>query len=299
MPNPTPNITVPVDLTNPGQFFACCGLLELASRIDPNTVGWFDGLVFHLETTANDVLEQFFRCDIKVQTAASGNADADDDANDEDADDADVAINPHRGRAFPMTLGHPFQLALDWWKTKEAQAQKLKLWTAGQRVTDLMLGHHKQKRKKRKGQPDELIRVYTPSTREHFASVVADHPDDWLRQAYPIDSPGAFSFDSRLSRNNALDLGHFTKKTLAFSPATDVLCLVAFQRFRPLMVEVWNRNRYFTWDCPLPVQVASAAAIGILPLPSVKCFEFPIKYRDSKKRYKLFGHAQPARRHHV
>ncbi len=27
-----PNIQIPVDLTNPGQFFACCGLLELADR---------------------------------------------------------------------------------------------------------------------------------------------------------------------------------------------------------------------------------------------------------------------------
>lgn len=27
---PQPNIKIPVDLTNPGQFFACCGLLEVA-----------------------------------------------------------------------------------------------------------------------------------------------------------------------------------------------------------------------------------------------------------------------------
>ncbi len=27
------NIAIPVDLTNPGQFFACCGLLELADRL--------------------------------------------------------------------------------------------------------------------------------------------------------------------------------------------------------------------------------------------------------------------------
>ena len=27
------NIPIPVDLTSPGQFFACCGLLELADRL--------------------------------------------------------------------------------------------------------------------------------------------------------------------------------------------------------------------------------------------------------------------------
>lgn len=34
------NITIPVDLTNPGQFFACCGLLELADRLWPGAEGW-------------------------------------------------------------------------------------------------------------------------------------------------------------------------------------------------------------------------------------------------------------------
>lgn len=39
----SPSITIPVDLTNPGQFFACCGLLELADRLWLGTEGWFEG----------------------------------------------------------------------------------------------------------------------------------------------------------------------------------------------------------------------------------------------------------------
>ena len=39
---PEPNITVNVDVTNPGQFFACCGLLELADRLWPAAEGWFE-----------------------------------------------------------------------------------------------------------------------------------------------------------------------------------------------------------------------------------------------------------------
>src|SRR5438270_7107454 len=35
-------IRVAVDPTNPGQFFACCGLLELADRLWPEAEGWFD-----------------------------------------------------------------------------------------------------------------------------------------------------------------------------------------------------------------------------------------------------------------
>jgi len=41
MNHPEPNITVNVDVTNPGQFFACCGLLELADRLWPGAEGWF------------------------------------------------------------------------------------------------------------------------------------------------------------------------------------------------------------------------------------------------------------------
>lgn len=41
MNNPEPSICVNVDPTNPGQFFACCGLLELADRLWDGAEGWF------------------------------------------------------------------------------------------------------------------------------------------------------------------------------------------------------------------------------------------------------------------
>ena len=290
-----PNITIPVDLTNPGQFFACCGLLELASRLDECAQGWFFGQHFCLDTSATDVLEKFFSCRVEVDTTFQA---TDPDEDQEDA--ADESEDTHRGRIYPMRLREPFNLLLNWWTDKEAQGQKLKLWTAGQRVTDLLLGHHKKKKQRSKnGQSDKILRPYTPSTREHFAEVVRKYPDDWLRKAVAINAPAAFSFDSRLSRNNALDLGHFTHGTLAFSPAIDVLCLVGFQRFRPETIEVWNRNRYCTWNQRLPVIVAPLAVLGRLPSLIVQCFEFPVKARDSQGRFKLFGHAQPARRPHV
>src|SRR5262245_54537618 len=44
-----PNIRIKVDLTNPGQFFACCGLLELADRLWPGAEAWFEGRDFCLK----------------------------------------------------------------------------------------------------------------------------------------------------------------------------------------------------------------------------------------------------------
>src|SRR5262245_9868102 len=49
------SIHVTVDPTNPGQFFACCGLLELADRLWPQTddrpaaEGWFAERQFYID----------------------------------------------------------------------------------------------------------------------------------------------------------------------------------------------------------------------------------------------------------
>lgn len=39
-------IQLDVDLTNPGQFFACCGVFELAQRLWPRATARFDGAQF-------------------------------------------------------------------------------------------------------------------------------------------------------------------------------------------------------------------------------------------------------------
>ncbi len=39
MSSENPSIRVNIDPTNPGQFFACCGLLELADRLWPGSEG--------------------------------------------------------------------------------------------------------------------------------------------------------------------------------------------------------------------------------------------------------------------
>jgi CRISPR-associated protein Csb3 len=278
--NSEPTIRINVDVTNPGQFFACCGLLELSSRIDPHAMAHFENGQFLVAGDVQNVLDRFFACNVEVDTKAVVKSEDDAEAADKKDD-----IDPHRGRIYPMTIGDPFNLLLDWWTGEEAQAQKLKTWTAGMRVTDLLLGFHKNQKP-------------IPSMREHFAAAVRRSPDDWLREPWPIKEPSSFSYDSRISRNNALDLGHTEMKIMAFSPAIDVLTLIGLQRFRPRTVEVWTRNRYFTWCQPLPVEVAAVAALGLLPHLNGTCFEFPIKPRDAQGRFKLFGHAQPVRSSH-
>ena len=287
------SIRIKVDLTNPGQFFACCGLLELAGRVEPGASGYFENGCFVMQADVDRLLAKFFDSDIEVIKCASSKARGRDDCEVEDEDDETV-VDPNRGRIYPMRLPKPFDLLLDWWNDEEAQEQKLKTWTAGQRVTDLLINHHKKH--KRSGET-HFARI--PSMREHFARAVREYPHDWIRAALPIEAPMAFSYDSRLSRNNALDLGHTDAGVLAFSPAVDVLVLIALQRFRPRMLTQWSRNVFCTWREPLPVEIASVAALGMIPHLITDCYEFPIKRRDSQGRFKLFGHAQRTRRPYV
>ena len=65
---PQPTLTIPIDLRNPGQFFACCGLLELAHRVwGTAALGWFDQGEFFLhvpdqdEASVSETLMQLLR----------------------------------------------------------------------------------------------------------------------------------------------------------------------------------------------------------------------------------------------
>ena len=58
------SFSVNVDPTNPGQFFACCGLLELADRLWDGAEGWFAGGQFQVtcEGTLSAVLDALVGC---------------------------------------------------------------------------------------------------------------------------------------------------------------------------------------------------------------------------------------------
>lgn len=281
MNNPKPNITVKVDVTNPGQFFACCGLLELASRLDHHAEGWFSGEAFHISGAPADSIQQFLDAEITPIDDAKSSEDEDDGGS------KDLAIS----KTTALWIAAPFNLRLNWWRDTDATTHaKLKTWSAGQKVTDLFVGVTTNRQTKRGPKT-----TYQPSMRDHFRDIFVANPDDWLRATVATDSPKPYCYDSRLSRKAALDGGHTNFGLLASSPAVDVLVHVAFQRFRPRMIELWTRNLYCTWHSPLGVSVASVAALGIIPQVIQHCFEFPIKPCDAAGRYKLFGHAQLVR----
>jgi CRISPR-associated protein Csx14 len=117
---PTPNISIDVDLRNSGQFFACCGLLEIASRLWPGSEAWFDNekrpttYCVAANTRHNDPTREVVKQICKPNTIQEA-----------DAEHYNAGLRP-------LQLTH-LGLRLDWWIKGGVGRSPLKLW-AGQQT---------------------------------------------------------------------------------------------------------------------------------------------------------------------
>ncbi len=100
-------IRLDVDLTNPGHFFGCCGVFELAQRLWPTATACFEGA--HFVVSEGDLH------DLVAKTAAA----------------ALQVLEPTNQTSSALRLAEPFDLRLDWWKVERG----LKTW-AGQMKVD-------------------------------------------------------------------------------------------------------------------------------------------------------------------
>ncbi len=138
---PAPSFRIRVDVTNPGQCFACCGLLELASRLTSEAIGWFEQdsasrqwhfLVANTSLLA-DLLEKITAAEITVIDKSE--VDKDEDCDDLEEDESE---NEEKDTsAPPLILGSPFNLRLDWWITASAKTSALKVWAGSMKVHNI------------------------------------------------------------------------------------------------------------------------------------------------------------------
>lgn len=280
MTRPEPTITLDVDLRNPGQFLACCGLLELASRIDDSAVGWFNREQFHVRCSKPGFLLELTVCPI------ARNSPPNEQSAPNNADSAKPSENGKELPSPPIYIGEPFNLLLDWWTDGAATEAGFKTWSAGMTVLGFIDGGTRRTGKKE---------IRSSGMRQHMSHHLGNPRTLLTNGVDLIDDPMPFNFDSRLSRNNALDLGFTGKIKFAFSPAVELLALIGLQRFRPRVIQRWQHNVFSTWALPLGVTTASAVAHGLLPTLAHSTHRFSIIPRDSKARYKLFGPARLAR----
>jgi CRISPR-associated protein Csb3 len=259
----TEAIRIPVDAANPGQFFACCGLLELASRLWPGATAAFEPETFvvraPIASPALSVLLQAFKQSPLLSTEGAG-AEADDDESESEL-------------ASPMSLGSPFHLTLNWWSDRA-----LKPW-AGSMNAGLIFAAMRDSIDPDCADPLNDLRV------------VRDPPDP-AAPTQKTKKREPFYFDARRGSNaKSIDVGFAPDAlgmTSAACPAVEALCIIGLQRFKPMPTDQPRVFVYRAWATPLPSSVAAAAVSDLLPGVGGERYRFENAFRTDQRKHKGF-----------
>jgi CRISPR-associated protein Csb3 len=280
-------IHIPIDLSNPGQFFACCGLLELSSRIDPNAEGWFEGGAFCIDgarsLTFVAVCKSVCDCRVFNTMTAAQNARLEslsaiskkEREKTPGLEDEKKVLEALR-REEPIVLDGAFHFRIDWFHNDSAGGSRFKTWAGQQSVLDIARAMH-----------------------DGMKSMLKLDESTLWNNIRGIGLP--FNFDSDLGgQGSALDIG-FSFDPLAGSestriegsckPALELLCFIGLQRFRPREIKGENRFVFTAWQQPLSPNVAAAVACQAIQLSPAPAYEFRLLYRT--KYLKSFLPAQP------
>lgn len=284
MSNPTANITIPVDLTNPGQFFACCGLLELADRLWPGAEGWFERDRFCLAALGSleSILEVVGESTVtntmpEAQHKRLGELSSMSKKTREQTpglENEKKTLEALR-RESPIILNGKVTFRIDWFCDDFAGGSRFKTWAGQQSVLDIAQAMH------------DGIRT---------AKILSG--DDFWKPVRNIGLP--FNFDSDLGgQGSGIDIGFVfdalagnetTRIEVACRPALELLCFIGLQRFRPHEVARENRFVYVVWHVPLSPSIAAPVVSQSIPMTG-QAFEFRLHYRT--KYLKSFLPAQP------
>lgn len=276
MLNPEPSIRVNVDVTNPGQFFACCGLLELADRLWPGAEGWFEEGEFCV--ACNGTLSA-------VLAAAKASTFSGDDG-DSDSDEDSSSVDEDSKQVTPIEISSPFKITLDWWSDLS-----IKPWAGSMNVHTIaraMAGAIAPGNSQPFSQHEVVL--YSPNL---------VHSPEKSRNKKPKKRE-PFYFDSlRGPNSHPRDVGFSTNKlkmsTMA-SPAVEFLCLIGLQRCRPRPTTVLRQFDYFTWSMPLLISVAPVAVTGHLARLDEAGYRFMNAFRSDQKKLKAYMPAVPLSR---
>ena len=256
-----PSFSINVDPTNPGQFFACCGLLELADRLWPGAEGWFalGGRQFHWSCGTGTLSDL-------IHAIATANL---------------VHLDPEDPYSAPLRIGAPFrEFDIDWWVNDQTGARDLKVWAGTMESFGIARAMQNAMRNPCFHSSDVLN-----------IGMVVTNPDEPSKKKEP------FYFDSRRSPNaHSLDVG-FSANDLGVTstahPAVELLCLIGLQVARPSYTSQRRIYDYSLWTIPLTANLILAAATGQLRLPNSPAFRFENWFRTGQKKHKAFRSSVP------
>jgi CRISPR-associated protein Csx14 len=270
MNSPTPNITINVDVTNPGQFFACCGLLELADRLWPGAEGWFEvggtGYCIACKGTLHDVLD-FLKGTTPREVLR--------------VEPSGLEVRPIVAPlAFSFDGGKTEGIVLDSWtriETRKGVTQvegqpPWNFWSGQQTSHGIWNGL-------RTSLAGQLTTVDFSSSVEPYS--------------HRLFQGGRFGFDCGPAWS-ALDVGFSPNEQsmkVESSPLVELLAVVGLQRFRPVMNDDRDRFDYFTWHRPYSPAIAAAAMSGAIRDETTRRFRASVV---SRGQYAALGRAFPS-----
>jgi CRISPR-associated protein Csx14 len=302
-------VTIPVDLRNPGQVFACLGLMEAAKILIPErsvegNFSWRDGKeTFSIQTGGKDNPVEIVLDFLAAASIAAGDRpDWRGTKKKKDEDGAEPEINGGAelrtdsdnvplvqvpapladAMALPLVLGggNQPQVILTHW-TDGSSRDDFKLYAGnrtGVSIARAMLQGVVDKKGKRK--TDGLAQLWRRRRPE-----LAEAPFDVLT---PV--AGTFNFDPRRAWT-AIDAGYSPDQQghlMIASPAVEILAAWGLEHTRPNEFEL-RRVRYAVWRERLPLLLARPALAGALPLFSARRFRFHLELAGKNK---VVGFAQ-------
>ncbi len=258
---PPATITVPVDPYNPGEFFACCGLLELAHRLsrkESRAVGWFDesnGSRFQFSVSAYattgelrlvNVIEALRNCPLST--------------------------TPH-SKEGPVRIGAPLSITIDW-RPPFPQNGIIKTFAGQQNLLEILqaLQHAVRGIHSDDVTCSNILRIRAKTNKEVTAFGIE-------KAENAIDA--GFSMDQQKKR--------LFRQSLVF---LELLALIGTQRFCPRQGEDRLSREYYTWQEPLPAPLAAIAVSSLIPGIHQRGFVFQMYKRDPEGRYKGFAPAR-------
>jgi CRISPR-associated protein Csb3 len=267
-----------LDPTNPGQFFACCGLFECASRLWGQTtcaafVKHGREFVIFIESTVPDVSREALAASVLAGPIANTMTPAQmarfeqlgamtkKELEASDLEKEKKELESVR-REAPVVFGMPIHLTIDWHRDSRSGGSTFKTWAGQQSISDIAQG---------------MQRALTEA--------MSSKPFDGSMLNVSFCGGGLpFNFDSDLGgQGAALDVGFsfdpLADLKVAVRPAVELFAFIGLQRFRPQRAGNENGYTYCTWTEPLPISVAPSVGAGAVRFSGDRAFEFRLLYR--------------------
>jgi len=252
-------LRVSLDPCNPGQFYSCCGIVELCELAGARTLSHFEidcrqprraTFILHDATEAliNSVVEGLGNSNNYQYFSRPTGSDAKTKRSAEGADKA-AAVRIECGTSF---------FDLDWWLDRyHENLSPLKLWP-GRATTQTVLA--------------SLLGAFPKSI----------NVEDALSSSFAYLT-GRFGIDPRSSWD-AQDLGyspHAQSQPVQTFPLVEIFGAIGLQGFRPTEISP-KEYRYHAWGKPLPLSVARVACSELWRgLPGWE-FSFSLEARSSR-----------------